>query len=187
MLKGTKGSKNRRGKSSEEVVRGQGTEEVVEITRVVVAEAEGLEDALEDEDVTGDAEHALLLVAVLLSRLVEQLDENRVVEELRGNHKTLHLVAHVDRHVALGDHGRIGRRAAQLGPEGLHPARLAALIRVRPEQAVLRRVGDTGEAANKLLHVYEEEEDGAAAAKQSEREENEERKRKVGDERAWWV
>lgn len=91
---------------------------------MVVAEAEGLEDALEDEDVAGDAEHALLLVAVLLGRLVEQLHEDGVVQELGRHHEPLQLVTHVDRHVALGDHRGIGRRPPQLRSEGLRPPRL---------------------------------------------------------------
>lgn len=95
----------------------------MEVTRLVAAKTEGLEDALEDEHVTGDAEDAFLLVSVLLSRLVEQLDEDRVVEELCRHHEPLHLVSHVDGDVSLGNHGGLRRRAAQLGSEGPPTAR----------------------------------------------------------------
>lgn len=59
---------------------------------------------LEDDQVAEDPEDTLLLVAILLRRFVEELDEDRVVQELGADHESFHLVADVDRDVALGDH-----------------------------------------------------------------------------------
>lgn len=87
------------------VFGGRRTEEVVDVTRVVVVvaqtETESFEDALEDEDMTGDTEDALLLVAVLLSRFVQKLHEDRVVQKLRADHESFHLITYVDRHVTF--------------------------------------------------------------------------------------
>lgn len=104
---------------------------------------------------TRDPEHALLLVAVLLSRLVQELDEDRVVQQLGVNHEPLHLVANVDWHVSLWNH-----RFAGGGPAAaeLHPKRLASARAGRrrvgggAQEAVLRRVGDPGEPSDQLLH-----------------------------------
>lgn len=126
----------------------------MQVTRRGLPEAESLQHALEDDHVTRDPEHALLLVAVLLSRLVQELDEDRVVQQLGVNHEPLHLVANIDRHVSLWNH-----RFAGGGPAAaeLHPKRLASAWAGRrrvggAQEAVLRRVGDAGEPSDQLLH-----------------------------------
>lgn len=98
----------------------QGVEEVKEFTRVVLSETKSLEDTFEYEHVTRDTEGSFLVVSVFLGRFVEQIDEHWVVEELRRDYETLHLVSHVHRDVSFRDHGGGGvggAAAAQLGSE----------------------------------------------------------------------
>lgn len=112
----------------------------------VFTEAKRVEHALEDDDVAGQSENSFLFVTVFLSRQVEEVDEDRVVEELRAHHEPLHLVADVDRHVALGDHG--GGAADLRRPPGG-----TAAVGAGAEERVLRGgVGDSRETADQLLH-----------------------------------
>jgi hypothetical protein len=72
------------------------------------------EDALEDLDVAGDPERALVAEPELLLRLPEQLRERPVVQVLRGDHEPPHLVADVhgkgaSRHAALSRRRRCHR------------------------------------------------------------------------------
>lgn len=79
----------------------------------------------------GDPQHSLLLVPVLLRRFIEQLDEDRVIQQLGGDDEPLHFLADVHRQVSL--------RHAAAGPL------LVATARGSRQQAVLRRIGDSGE------------------------------------------
>lgn len=103
----------------------------MEVLERVATESERFQDSLEDDDVAGDSEHALLLVPVFLRGPVQELDENGVVQELRAHHEPLHLLAHVHRHVAH----RNPRVAAERGGA----SRAAG---VGAEERVLRGVAD---------------------------------------------
>jgi hypothetical protein len=65
----------------EEIFGGQGIEEVMEVTRVIVSETKSFKDTFENENVTRDTESSFLVVAVLLSRLVEEFHEHWMVEK----------------------------------------------------------------------------------------------------------
>ena len=52
------------------------SEKVMEVTRVVLSETKSFKDTFENEDVTRDTESSFLVVAVLLSRLVEEFHED---------------------------------------------------------------------------------------------------------------
>lgn len=122
----------------------------------VAAETESLENTLEKEDVAGDAENALLLVTVLLGGFIKEIEEDGVVKEVGADDEALHLIANVDREVALGDRGgEGGERTAELGGRA---ARAGGGSGVGSEEAVLRGVGDSGEAADELLHSWNWEE-----------------------------
>ncbi|EYU27558.1 hypothetical protein MIMGU_mgv1a025614mg, partial [Erythranthe guttata] len=116
---------------------------VQKVNRLAAAEAQRLQDALEEEHVAGDPEHALLLVAVLRRGFVQQLHKNRVVQQLGADDEPLHLVSDVHRQVSL-------RHAAGPLPEGL---RSVCQPGMRSEQAVLRGIGNSGEFPHQLLHV----------------------------------
>jgi hypothetical protein len=82
----------------------------MEVTRVVLSEMKSFKDTFENEDVTRDTEGSFLVVAVLLSRLVEEFHEDWMVEKFSWNDKPFHLVTDVDWDVTFRDYG--GRRAA---------------------------------------------------------------------------
>lgn len=88
------------------ILVGDGAEQILEVTRLK-SQSERFHDALENQHVTGNAKDAFLFVAVLLSRLVEQADEDGVIQQLGADHEPLHLVSDVDRHVAFGDRLRV--------------------------------------------------------------------------------
>ena len=46
----------------------------------VMAKTESFKNAFKDTDMAGDSEHAFLLVTILLSRFIEKLHEDRVVQ-----------------------------------------------------------------------------------------------------------
>lgn len=45
-----------------------------------MAKSQGFQEAFEEEGMTGDAEDALLLVTILLSGFIKEVDENWVAE-----------------------------------------------------------------------------------------------------------
>ena len=101
-----------------------------------------------------DSQNALLLVPVLLRRLIQQIDEDQMVQKLCADDEPLHLLADVHREVAVGN-ATGTERTSELGrAEALAPAAADGGSGVGSEQAVLRRIGDSGQAADQLLHSW---------------------------------
>lgn len=94
-------------------------EKVVDVLERVGTESKRFQDSLKNDDVAGYSEHTLLLVPVFLRGPVQELHENRVVQELRVHHEPLHLLAHVHRHVPHGNPHVPAERAGAPRPPGV--------------------------------------------------------------------
>ncbi|KAL8136417.1 hypothetical protein V2J09_002418 [Rumex salicifolius] len=88
----------------EEIIGSGRREGVYEVENVggnsSAAGAKRVENTLEYGDMAGDMEDSFLIVAVLLSRSVEELDEDRVVKQIGAYRELLHLIADEHRHVS---------------------------------------------------------------------------------------
>lgn len=113
-----------------------------------------VENTLEDADVAGDPKDSLLLVAVLSGgEGLEELNEERMVENLRADDEPLHLFSDVDRHVSRRNLRRRRRGSSpELRSKRLRPARRPTGFNLRSEDAVLRRVRNARETPYQLLH-----------------------------------
>jgi len=117
--------------------------EVMNVLERVATESKRFQNSLEHDDVAGYSEHTLLFVPVFLRGPVQELHENRVVQQLRAHHEPLHLLAHVDRHVPHGN-----SHVPAEGPGAARPPGVGA------EERVLRGVAHARELANQLLHRF---------------------------------
>lgn len=134
------------------ILVGDGAEQILKVAWLK-SKSERFDDALENQHVTGNMKDAFLFVSVLLSWLVEQADKDRVIQQLRADHEPLHLVSDVDRHVAFGDRLRARGTARQRDLERAERLRAtwasACCFRgFRPQETVLRGVGDARKTAN---------------------------------------